>query len=355
VPDVYSELLRDVVKRAESVKLKKCGWPHEGRGRMPYSVRVLRFDGGYQALVSFELKEPSVEWSGRMAGIDINPEGIGCTVVSHDGNLMATRYFGDSRFITASTNKRKWLLEDTLNRMLRWCRDTHGCNAVAVEDLSFKGAYDHGPKTNFKLSNFMERKMLQRIRLSALKMNMLTVEVDPAYSSKVAKAKYGRRFGGFNRHQLAAFVIARRALGHGDAPVPDCLPKSRMERMMWNRSVRYYSHSPRIQTLPRHEPLERKSAADVNGRGGMTELLTAPPAIAPSKTGLSHSGEVTTTSEIVIRRAGRVRPNGHASRGDGARGHRVSPPDFDGRRSAVIFDDKEDNEGANSKHVQGMV
>jgi IS605 OrfB family transposase len=340
VPGAYLDPIRRLVGKAESVRLEEDGTPREGHEGIPYSVRVIRSEGGYQVLVSFELKEPLVDWGERVAGIDINPEGIGCTVASADGNLVATRFFGDSRFVTTSTNKRKWLLENAVNRMLRWCKDTHGCNAIAVEKLRFKGAHDSDARINFRLSNFMKRKMLQRIKLSAMKMGMLSVEVDPAYSSKVAMAKYGKRLGGFNRHQLAAFVIARRALGYGEAPVLDCLPKTRKEKAMWNRSVMYYGYSPRIQTWPRHEPLERKSAVDVNGGGGVTELLTAPPTITPSQTGLGHripaEGRVV-TSEIINRRAERVRPNGQTSRGDGARGHRVSPPDVDRHRSAVIF------------------
>jgi IS605 OrfB family transposase len=344
VPEHWRDALKGVIDRAESVRLGSGGEILEGG--LPYSVRVVRSRDGYQVFVSFALEEPRVEWNRRVSGIDVNPEGIGCTVVSADGNLIATRSFGDSRFITASANKRKWLLENVVNKMLKWCRDTYRCNAVAVEDLKLRGAYDYGTKTNFKLSNFMNRKMLQRIKLSALKMDMLTVEVDPAYSSKVAIAKYGRRFGGFNRHQLAAFVIARRALGYGEEPVLDCLPKTRKERTMWNRCVRYYGYSPRIPTWPRHEPMERRSAVDVNGGGGVTELLKAPPAITPSRMGLGHSPpeEGATTNEIIIRQTGKVRPNGHASRGDGARGRRVNPPGVDVRRSAVIFDVKEDNE-----------
>ena len=346
VPEHWDDTLKEVIARSESVKLGTRGELLEGSRGLPYSVRVVRSEGGYQVLVSFLLEEPLVGWSGRVAGIDINPEGIGCAVVSADGNLVASRTFGDGRFITASANKRKWLLEDAVNRMLRWCRDTYCCNAVALEELRFKGAYDSSPRTNFKLSNFMKRKMLQRIRLTALKTGMLSVEVDPAYSSKVAISKYGKRFGGFNRHLLAAFVIGRRALGYGEAPVFGCLPETRREKTMWNYSVRYYGHPSELQTLPWHEPLERKSAAYVNGGGGMTELLRAPPTNTLSQTGLRHSPsqEGVVASEIIVRRAGRVRPNGHASRGDGARGRRVNPPDAGWRRSAVIFDVKEDNE-----------
>jgi hypothetical protein len=86
--------------------------------------------------------------------------------------------------------------------------------------------------------------------------------------------------------------------------------------------------------------MEWKSYGDDNGGGEITELLTAPPAIT-SAMGLSHSSsdkEGADAIEISIGRAGRVHPNGHASRGDGARGHRVSPPDtFILCPSAAIF------------------
>ncbi|MDE1854309.1 MAG: hypothetical protein KGI38_11270 [Thaumarchaeota archaeon] len=161
VPEHWSCLLRSVIGRAGVVKLGVSGGLLEGG--LAYSVRVVRSLKGYQVLVSFELDEPASEWTGRLAGIDINPDGIACTVVSRDGNPIATKFFRDSRLIMASRKKRKWVLENLVDRMLRWCKDTHGCNAVAVEDLRFKGAYDRSPRTNFKLSNFMKRKMLQTV------------------------------------------------------------------------------------------------------------------------------------------------------------------------------------------------
>ncbi len=288
VPGHWSELLKGVISKAESVKLGR-NVELLDNGSLAYSVRVIRSSKGYQVLISFELDEPPVEWSNRLAGIDINPEGIACTIVSEDGNLVATRFFRDNRLITASKNKRKWVLENIVNRMLSWCKDTHGCNAVAVERLRFNGAYDFGSRTNFKLSNFMKSKMLQTIRLHALKMGMLSLEINPAYSSKVAIIKYGKRYGGFNRHQLAAFIIARRALGYGEAPVLDCLPGTKWERKMWNHCISYYGYLPQIQTLLHHEPMEWKSDGDDNGGGEITELLTAPPAITSSQMGLSHT------------------------------------------------------------------
>jgi IS605 OrfB family transposase len=291
VPGHWSELVNEVISRAESVKLGRRGELIDGG--LAYSVRVVRSSKGYQVLISFELDEHPVEWRGKLAGIDVNPEGIACTIISKDGNLIATRFFRDDNLIMASKNKRKWILENIVKRMLRWCMNTYGCNAIAVERLRFKSAYDFDSKTNFKLSNFMKRKMLQTIRLHALKMGMLSLEVDPAYSSKVAIVKYGKRYGGFNRHQLAAFVIARRALGYGEAPVLDCLPRTKQERKMWNSCIRYYGYLPQIQTLLHREPMEWKSDGDNNNGGGgkITELLTAPPAITSSQMGLGHSDE----------------------------------------------------------------
>ncbi|MDG6899593.1 MAG: hypothetical protein JRM91_04640 [Nitrososphaerota archaeon] len=110
-------------------------------------------------------------------------------------------------------------MERTAYSLLR-----EGRSAGAVELLRHKGAYDRSPRTNFKLSHFMKREMLRTIELRALKTRMLSVEEDPAYSSKTALTRCGRRFGGFNRLQLAASVLARRAMGYGEAPAFDCLP-----------------------------------------------------------------------------------------------------------------------------------
>lgn len=307
VPDAYVDLVRELIGRAESVKLGKNGELLEGGEGLPYSVRVVRCSRGYQVLISFEVEEPRVEWNGRLAGVDINPEGIACTIVSMDGNLMATRFFRDSRLISASRNKRKWVLENIVNKMLRWTRDTHGCNAIAIEGLMLKGAYDYSPATNFKLSNFMKRKMFDVIRLHALKMDMLVVEVNPAYSSMVAIVKYGRQFGGFNTHQLAGFVIARRALGYGEAPMLSCLPKAKKERSMWNHCVRYYGYQPQVRTWPHHEPMERKSDGDDKGGRVITELLRARPT--------NTSGEGLCHDAPVINRAGlSIQANRHKGR-----------------------------------------
>ena len=282
-------------------------------------------------MISLELEEPDVGWSGRIAGIDLNPEGLACTIVSSDGNLIATRFFGDRKLITTRGNKRKWVLEHLVNKMLSWAQCTYQCNAVALEDLKFLGAYDSSRRNNFVLSNFMNRKMANRIKLAALKKGMFSTQTPAPYTSAVATMKYGRNFGGFSRHQLAAFVIARRALGFGEIPIPHCIPRTKKEKRMWNYCAEGYGHQSQVQTWSRREPLERKSAGNANGGGLVAKLPTAPSAATP-QTGSSHRDSVEQKSGEnignLIGRAGRVHPNGHTSRGDGARGDRVNLPSF---------------------------
>ena len=102
-----------------------------------------------------------------------------------------------------------------------------------------------------------------------------------------------------------------------------------------------YRHQPRVRTLPPHEPMEWKSGGDVNGRRAVTELLTAPPAVTSAR-GLSHSPQGVTAIPDTTGRAGRVHPNGHASRGDGVRGHRVSPPPSKDGVASLLSRDTED-------------
>lgn len=346
VPLRYREVIQRVIEEAGSGGQRNPKPSGGGKG-LTYSIRLLRSPSGYQVLVSFELEEGPFFWTERVAGLDMNPEGIACTIASKDGNLIATRFFKDNRLISSSSNKRKWVLENLINKILRWCKCTHSCNAVAVERLRLRGAYDYGSVTNMKLSNFMRRKMVQTVRIHALRMNMVSVEVNPAYTTKVAEAKYcSKQFGGFNGHQLAAFVIARRVLGYGEVPSSVCLPKTKKQKMMWNYCIRYYGYSPQSQTLLQHEPMEWKSVEDVNGGGGITELPKARPANTSSR-GLSQyvpacsrTGAVQTI-EVPSRRAGSVHPNPHAKEGDGARGDRADLPPLRRHLSSAPIDSED--------------
>jgi hypothetical protein len=79
------------------------------------------------------------------------------------------------------------------------------------------------------------------------------------------------------------------------------------------------------QTLLYLEPIKWKRDGDNNGGEEITELLKAPLANTSSKMGLSHTSDKLIEKQQLGK--SRVHPNGHTSRGDGARGHGVNPPD----------------------------
>ncbi|RLF13551.1 MAG: hypothetical protein DRN06_08465 [Thermoprotei archaeon] len=183
----------------------------------PYTIRVKRtLKHGYQVFIAFELKEPNVEWNGRkIAGIDINPLGIAVTIVSRDGNLLASKWFSCPDLVYARRGKRNWLIGNLVKKAFRWLRG-HGVNTIAVEDLNIKKTPDYPPQVNRLIANFVRKRLAQTIRSRAIREGFLLIKVQPAYTSKIARLKYGRMFPRFNTHQLAGFIIARRALGHGE-------------------------------------------------------------------------------------------------------------------------------------------
>ena len=182
-----------------------------------YTVRVISTAASWQALISFEVDEtPHQPWNGlRLAAIDANPEGLAATIVTPDGNLYATKWFPEYALVHARTEKRDWLAGDLVKRALNWIQGL-GCNAMIIEQLKFGMAQEDGHTINRIKSNFLRKKLIQLIGMQALKRDWICAKVDPAYSSIAGELKYSKLFGGFNRHQLAAFVLGRRGLGYGE-------------------------------------------------------------------------------------------------------------------------------------------
>ena len=217
----------------------------------PYNIRVKRvLKHGYQVFITFELDEPNVKWNGKkIAGIDINPMGIAVTIVSKDGNLLASKWFFCPDLVYARRGKREWLMGNLVKKVFKWLRG-HSVTAIAIEDLDIKRTPDYLPHINRLIANFVRKRLLQTIKSRAIKEDFLIIEVQPAYTSKIARLKYARMFSRFNIHQLAGFIIARRALGYGEK-LPEAMKitykigkrKRRIKvRYIWATLYSYSSH-----------------------------------------------------------------------------------------------------------------
>ncbi len=276
-----------------------------------YSVRVKRGERSYQALISFEVDEaPSQPWDGRrVAAIDVNPEGLAVTIVTPDGNFFASRWFHEPALVHARAGKRSWLAANLVKRTFKWVKG-YGCNAVVVERLRFDMVQENSHRANRMYSNFLRKKLIELIRIRALKLDWICVEVNTSYSSIAGELKYGQQFASFNRHQLAALVLARRALGYGEklsAEQLESIPRRR--RAYAVRIIRSF-HGHRHELLrPCYGTDGRMLGRDAKGASAVMERVTPHTAVT-----------------LALPRLSLLLDGGCPEDEPGARGHEVNPP-----------------------------
>ena len=291
---------------------------------VPYSVRVKRTGRNYQALVSFEVDEtPLQPWNGkRVAAIDVNPEGLAVTIVTPDGNLFASRWFRELALVHARTEKRNWLAANLVKRAFRWAKG-YGCNAVVVERLRFGMVQEGNRRANRACSNFMRKKLVELIKVRALKLDWICAEVNPSYSSIAGELKYGRQFARFNRHQLAALVLGRRALGYGEKLSAEQLRQIPERRRARAARVISSFHGHRHELLmPRSGADGRMPRGDVKGGSVVGERVTPHTAVTSEQ----RTGDAGRRPYSILPRLSLALGGGCPGDEPGARGHGVNPP-----------------------------
>jgi hypothetical protein len=249
-----------------------------------YTVRVIRTLTSWQALISFEADNtPNQPWNGlRVAAVDVNPEGLAATIVTPDGNLYATKWFPEPTLVHARTEKRGWLAGNLVKHTLNWLKGL-GCNAIIIERLKFGMALEDGPQVNRVKSNFLRKKLIQLIKMQALKREWICAEVAPEYSSIAGKLKYGQLFGGFNGHQQAALVLGRRGIGYGEHLTDEQLGRlpKRSRAYARRRTESFYGHGhwllkPRLSADGRMDGEDAKEAQPRDERVTPRTAKTSP-------------------------------------------------------------------------------
>jgi predicted transposase len=267
VPEYTRPLLDDALKSGEA-----------------YTVRVMRTLTNWQALISFEISAtPSRPWNGlRVAAIDVNPEGLAVTIVTPDGNLYATKWFPELTLVHARAEKRSWLAGNLVKRALNWIKGL-GCNAVIIERLQFGMALEDGHQVNRIKSNFLRKKLIQLIKMQALKRDWICAQVAPEYSSIAGELKYGQLFSRFNGHQQAALVLGRRGIGYGEHLTDEQLGRlpKRSRAYARRRTESFYGHGhwllkPRLSADGRMDGEDAKEAQPRDERVTPRTAKTSP-------------------------------------------------------------------------------
>ncbi|MFQ6072362.1 MAG: IS200/IS605 family accessory protein TnpB-related protein [Methanosarcinales archaeon] len=187
-----------------------------------YTIRLIRKNHKYYCHISYEEINNVIPNNLGIAGIDLNPEKIAVTIVKPDGNFVASKNFPCHAVTYARTNKRDWIIGNTIKDIYEWING-FGVNTIVIESLKFNQDHDTNKKFNRITHNFAFQKMANTIKTRALKEDFAVKEVPSAYTSVIGKLKYKDTYG-LSDHQSAALVIGRRALGYTEK-VPKALKK----------------------------------------------------------------------------------------------------------------------------------
>jgi hypothetical protein len=134
--------------------------------------------------------------------------------------------------------------------------------------------------------------------------------VNPAYSSIAGRLKHDQQFAKFNGHQLAAWVLARRALGYGERLSAGQLKQIPKRQRAYAARIISSFHGHRHELLmPRAGTDGRMLGGNVKGRSVVAEWVTPHTAVTLARPRLST-----------------LLGGGCPGDEPGARGHRVSPP-----------------------------
>jgi IS605 OrfB family transposase len=201
-------------------------------------------------------------------GVDQNDGFVTVSETDRHGNVIAsenvpmpTRHLGTKATTTAIAQVVKRIVADAVRT----------CKPISVERLDFarkKAQLSYASASRkVMLSAFTYRRFAQVLAARAIDAGIEVITVNPAYSSKIGRQKYARRYG-LSVHMAAAFVLARRAIekmepSTGIEPVLSALPKrcftTKLRRHF--RACWRYSGDARHPYRARHSPFNEYSAA----------------------------------------------------------------------------------------------
>ncbi|MBU8914529.1 IS200/IS605 family accessory protein TnpB-related protein [Bacillus sp. FJAT-29953] len=214
IPDKYMEEVVDVVMpeiTGQNVK----GKPIEEY--KVYSVELKRKHNKYYVHLTYdrdnlgsELKWNEKITSDIVAGIDVNIDRIGVSIITKQGNLLEAKtfYCHEMEYVksTRRTNIAGEKAKEVIDYLLRW-----NVGAFVLEDIKLKQDHDTDKRFNRLAHSFAKNKIHKALISRGLRNGFKIKKVNPAYTSVIGRFKYSRLYG-LSVHEAASFVIGRRGL-----------------------------------------------------------------------------------------------------------------------------------------------
>lgn len=177
-------------------------------GEMPYGVRVLRKNSGYELRVCFEEDhEPKVGFEKGAVGVDFNQPTIDLAVTNEQGQLKTIKTIKCHAITSARREKREWLIGNLAKKVVDFAKYwKRGLVVERLSDVARRRRNQH---------EFVHRRMLEAVKRRAEHEGVAVREVNPAYTSVIGEHKYAPYYH-ITIHQAAALVVARRGQGFSE-------------------------------------------------------------------------------------------------------------------------------------------
>lgn len=209
-----------------------------------YTVRILTRQGVSYAHVSVTEKFPTpkigvgnntikdikyedIPMLGPVLSIDRNsfPSHIAWTIVGQDGNLLAKGIVKTSELYDQRSDKREYYAWKYAHEIVKIAEQYQA--GIALETIKIKQGKkkkSESRRTRRKKASFCYRSMFDKVTTLARRNSIFVKPVTAAYSTIIGTMKYASIYD-LSKHQAAAFVIGRRALGYNQERVPQKLQK----------------------------------------------------------------------------------------------------------------------------------
>lgn len=165
--------------------------------------------------------------AGRVLGVDLNADHLAAHVLDSSGNPTGAPLTVPLVVAGLPASTRSARVRDAISELLRLAR-THGCKAIAIENLNFDdarttgretmGRGQRGKKFRRTVAGIPTAQFRDQLAGMAATQDIHVIAVDPAYTSKWGDQHWRSAVTSSDRdatrHHAASVAIGRRALGH---------------------------------------------------------------------------------------------------------------------------------------------
>ncbi len=165
-------------------------------------------------------------------GVDINQNHLAISETNSQGNIIKSY---DSNFdATGTVHQNINDISLSVKRLINIAKASN--KSIVIEQLDFSKKKEElragiNKKRNVQLSSFSYAKIKSLIKARAGDAGIEVLEVNPAYTSVIGRAKYSKRLG-ISVHRAAAYAIARRGMNKKEKETVFQLKLAESERKM---------------------------------------------------------------------------------------------------------------------------